>query len=150
SSQVLPMKTNDFIPSSVKDELIVSKSPAIELAKYLDYLVTYPYGCTEQTVSVAFPQLYYGDMANMLHVAKSSEGASFNIREAIRKIKMRQLYNGAVTLWDGEASENWWCTIYAAHFLLEAQKAGYDVDKSLIETMLSYINNQLKNRKTIV
>jgi len=150
SSQILPIKTTDFIPSSVKDELIVSKSPAIELAKYLDYLVEYPYGCTEQTVSAAFPQLYYGDMVNMLHVAKSSAGASANVQEAIRKIKMRQLYNGAVTLWDGEGSENWWCTIYAAHFLLEAQKAGYDIDKNLIETMLSYINNQLKNRKTIV
>ena len=62
---------------------------------------------------------------------------------------MRQLYTGAVTLWDNEGTENWWCTIYAAHFLLEAQKAGYDVDKSLIETMLGYINNQLRNKKTI-
>jgi uncharacterized protein YfaS (alpha-2-macroglobulin family) len=150
TTQTLPVKTNDFIASSVKDELLVSKSPAIELAKYLDYLVTYPYGCTEQTVSAAFPQLYYGDMADMLHLNKFSASANANIQEAIRKIKMRQLYNGAVTLWDGEDSENWWCTIYAAHFLLEAQKAGYDVDKSLIETMLNYINNQLKNRKTII
>ncbi|MBS1599658.1 MAG: alpha-2-macroglobulin family protein [Bacteroidetes bacterium] len=150
TSQVLPLKTNDFIASSVKDELFVSKSPAIELSKYLDYLVTYPYGCTEQTVSAAFPQLYYGDIADLLHVSRSTAGANANIQEAIRKIKMRQLYNGAVTLWDGEGTENWWCTIYAAHFLLEAQKAGYDVDRGLIETMLSYINNQLKNRKTIV
>jgi len=151
SAQTLPMKTNDFIPSSVSDELIISKSPAIELAKYLDYLVRYPYGCTEQTVSAAFPQLYYGDMADMLHMNKSSSSsANANIQEAIRKIKMRQLYNGAVTLWDNEGTENWWCTIYAAHFLLEAQKAGYDVGKSLVETMLNYINNQLKNRKTII
>lgn len=150
ATQTLLMKTKDFIPSSVKDELLVSKSPAIELSKYLDYLVTYPYGCTEQTVSAAFPQLYYGDMADLLHLNRSSAGANANIQEAIRKIKMRQLYNGAVTLWDGEGTENWWCTIYAAHFLLEAQKAGYDVDKNLLEPMLSYINNQLKNRKTIV
>jgi uncharacterized protein YfaS (alpha-2-macroglobulin family) len=62
---------------------------------------------------------------------------------------MRQLYNGAVTLWDNEGTENWWATIYAAHFLLEAQKSGFDVDKGLIETMLGYINSRLKNRETI-
>ena len=72
-----------------------------------------------------------------------------NIMEAIRKIKMRQLYNGAVTLWDGEGKEDWWATIYAAHFLLEAKKAGFDVDNSLLETMLYYINNRLKNKETI-
>jgi uncharacterized protein YfaS (alpha-2-macroglobulin family) len=71
------------------------------------------------------------------------------VQEAIRKIKMRQLYNGAITLWDDEKSANWWTSIYAANFLLEANKAGFDVDKSLLETLLGYINSSLKDRKTI-
>jgi len=75
--------------------------------------------------------------------------ANTNILEAIRKIKMRQLYNGAVTLWDGEGTEDWWATIYAAHFLIEAKKAGFDVDNSLLETMLNYISNKLRTRETI-
>src|SRR5262249_8787092 len=65
------------------------------------------------------------------------------------KIKMRQLYNGAVTLWDGWDYEDWWATIYAAHFLLEARRAGFDVDNSLIETMLNYISNRLQKREFI-
>ena len=72
-----------------------------------------------------------------------------NINEAIRKIKMRQLYNGAVTLWDDEGTVHWWSTIYAAHFLLEARKAGYDVDNSLLETMMGYIITRLKTKETI-
>jgi uncharacterized protein YfaS (alpha-2-macroglobulin family) len=89
-------------------------------------------------------------MADMLHLNKSSKAnANFNVQEAIRKIKMRQLYNGAVMLWDNEDTENWWATIYSAHFLFEAKKAGYDVDKNLLETILSYINNRLKKRETI-
>jgi uncharacterized protein YfaS (alpha-2-macroglobulin family) len=71
------------------------------------------------------------------------------VQEAIRKIRLRQLYNGAVTLWDGEGAEDWWTTVYAAHFLLEAKKAGYDVDNSLLGTMLSYLTSKLKNRSTI-
>ncbi|HLY68295.1 MAG TPA: MG2 domain-containing protein [Puia sp.] len=148
--QSINLSAGDFIASSISSELVVSKSPVIELTKYLAYLVQYPYGCTEQTVSTAFPQLYYGDMADMLHLNGSEKAtANFNIQEAIRKIKMRQLYNGGVTLWDGEDIENWWATVYAAHFLIEAQKAGFDVDKSLMETILSYINGRLKKRETI-
>ena len=82
-----------------------------------------------------FPQLYYGDMADLMQLNKEQNklNANSNIMEAIRKIKMRQLYNGAVTLWDGGGKEDWWATIYAAHFLLEAKKAGFDVDNSLLE-----------------
>jgi uncharacterized protein YfaS (alpha-2-macroglobulin family) len=149
----LPLDWNsgDFIPSSIDYKLVVSKSPAAELGPYLSRLVEYPYGCTEQTVSAAFPQLYFGDLADLVRQSDRGQkaNANFNIQEAIRKIKMRQLYNGAVTLWDNEGTENWWATIYAAHFLLEAQKAGFDVDKNLLETMLGYINSRLRNRETV-
>jgi uncharacterized protein YfaS (alpha-2-macroglobulin family) len=152
TTQTLNWNAGDFIPSSVDYQLMVSRNPVIGLSKYLDWLVEYPYGCTEQTVSAAFPQLYYGDLADLVRGkgdGRMKATANYFVQEAIRKIKMRQLYNGAVTLWDNEDTENWWATIYAAHFLIEAQKAGFDVDKSLIETMLGYINNRLKNRETI-
>jgi alpha-2-macroglobulin len=149
-TQRINIGLSDFIPGSTEYELVVSRSPALELGEHLKYLVQYPYGCTEQTVSAAFPQLYYGDMSDLMQLNKRNRSnANTNIMEAIRKIKMRQLYNGAVTLWDGEGTEDWWTTIYAAHFLLEARKAGFDVDNSLIETMLGYINFKLKNKELI-
>jgi uncharacterized protein YfaS (alpha-2-macroglobulin family) len=151
SSKTISIGLGDFMPSSVSYNLVVSRSPALELGDHLRYLVQYPYGCTEQTVSAAFPQLYYGDMADLMQLNKQNKlNANTNILEAIRKIKMRQLYNGAVTLWDGEGEEDWWVTIYAAHFLIEAKKAGFDYDESLLQTMLSYISNKLKNRETII
>lgn len=150
SSQTISIAANRFMPGSADYQLIVSKSPALELGNQLNYLVQYPYGCTEQTVSAAFPQLYFGDLADVMKKNKSASSTSVaNINEAIRKIKMRQLYNGSVTMWDDEGSANWWATVYAAHFLLEARKAGYDVDNSLIETMMSYLINRLKTKETI-
>jgi uncharacterized protein YfaS (alpha-2-macroglobulin family) len=140
----------DFIPASTDYSLVVSRSPVVELGEQLRWLVQYPYGCTEQTISAAFPQLYYADLSDLMQLNKASKmNANTNILEAIRKIKMRQLYTGAVTLWDGEDREDWWVTIYAAHFLLEAKKAGFDVDNSLLETMLNYISNRLRNKETI-
>ncbi|HYH16206.1 MAG TPA: MG2 domain-containing protein, partial [Flavisolibacter sp.] len=149
-TQRIALPQHDFIPSSMDYEIIISRSPVVEIADQLRFLVQYPYGCTEQTVSAAFPQLYYGDIADMLQLkGGNKQNAVANIMEAIRKIKMRQLYNGAVTLWDGEGTEDWWTTTYAAHFLLEARKAGYDVDPSLLETMLGYLANRLKTKETI-
>ncbi len=149
-SQKLAIGMGDFLPGSTDYSLVVSRSPALELGEHLRYLIQYPYGCTEQTVSAAFPQLYYSDMSDLMQLNKqNSTNANTNILEAIRKIKLRQLYNGALTLWDGEGKEDWWSTIYATHFLLEAKKAGFDVDNSLLETMLTYINIKLKNRETI-
>ncbi len=152
ANQKITIGVADFMPGSVNYKLVVSRSPVIEIAHHLKYLVQYPYGCTEQTISAAFPQLYFGDMADLLADDESGQkkaNANTNILEAIRKIKMRQLYTGAVTLWDGEGREDWWTTVYAAHFLLEARKAGFDVDNSLLETMLNYLSGKLRSRETI-
>ncbi len=149
-SQSISINTSDFISNTSRYNLIVSRSPVIELASQLKYLVQYPYGCTEQVISSAFPQLYFADIAAIVGTRQASSSvANQNIMEAIRTIRMRQLYNGAVTMWDNEGTENWWATIYAAHFLIEAKKAGYDVEPSLLETLLAYVNNRLSKRTTI-
>lgn len=157
SAKKIQINTSDFIKESADYKLVISRSPMLELGEHLKYLIQYPYGCTEQTISSAFPQLYYGDMADLMQMnlqkgttARQNQlNANSNILEAIRKIKMRQLYNGALTLWDGEGKEDWWTTVYGAHFLLEARKAGFDVDNSLLETMLGYLINRLKNKEQI-
>jgi uncharacterized protein YfaS (alpha-2-macroglobulin family) len=150
SSTKMTFDLDKFLPGSADYQLVLSKNPALEIADQMYQLVNYPYGCTEQTVSAAFPQLYYGDLADLLKFDKNAKAnANYNVQVAIQKIKMRQLYNGAITLWDQEGTENWWATVYAAHFLLEAQKAGFDVDKTLQDNIYQYLTNRLKTREFI-
>ena len=141
----------DFMNGTEDYELMVSRSPVLQLARPLQYLVNYPYGCTEQVISMAFPQLYVADLGQIM---KNSGGdlkksANASIAAAIQRIKMRQLYNGGLTLWDGNGTEQWWVTAYAAHFLVEARKAGYAPDAQLLETMLQYLGNQLRHRNLV-
>lgn len=145
----ISIANGDFIPGSADYHLVISKSPAMELGKQLSYLVQYPYGCTEQTISAAFPQLYFSDLADLVQLKAGKQTSISNVQEAIRKIKMRQLFNGAVTLWDGEGTEHWWSSVYAAHFLMEAKKAGFDVDDKLIQPIFTYLINRLRNKETI-
>jgi len=150
SSKAINFSLSNFISGSTSYQLIVSKNPALEVADQMYSLVNYPYGCTEQTISAAFPQLYFSDLADQMKMNGSIKtNANQNVQEAIRKIKMRQLYNGAITLWDSEGSEHWWSSVYAAHFLLEAKKAGFDVEQSLLDNLFSYLTNRLKNKESI-
>ena len=53
ASQSIALQSQ-MIPSTVSAKLIISKSPMIQFSKDLRYLLQYPYGCIEQTVSAAF------------------------------------------------------------------------------------------------
>ncbi|MBO0357496.1 alpha-2-macroglobulin [Hymenobacter sp. BT186] len=146
--------TSDFLPSSMRSHLVVSRSPMTEFAKDLRYLLQYPYGCLEQTVSAAFPQLYYGDLAASLgqKTGKTGKAGLFNpnyhVQEAIRKVEAQQMYNGSLSYWPGGDYDNWWATAYAAHFLLEAQQAGFTVNKSVLDRVLGYLQARTKKRET--
>ncbi|MFC6226019.1 alpha-2-macroglobulin [Hymenobacter artigasi] len=149
----LNLKT-DFLPTSLSSRLVVSRSPLTEFSKDLRYLLQYPYGCLEQTVSAAFPQLYYADLAATLQqktgaAAKAQRyNPNYHVQEAIRKIESMQLYNGSLSYWPGGDYDNWWATAYAAHFLQEAQQAGFAVNKSVLDKTLKYLQFRLKKRET--
>ncbi len=144
--------TTDLYPVGVKSSLMLSKSPAIEFAKNLDYLVRYPYGCLEQTVSTAFPQLYLADIAKLFPSVSgrnSINGGSpgYNVQQAIRKVESMQLYNGGLSLWPNGGSADWWASAYATHFLIEAKRAGYEVNKKVLDGVLSFLTQKVKERE---
>ncbi len=68
-----------------KATLEISSMPAINLQKRLEYLVQYPHGCIEQTVSAVFPQLLLNQLMD-LNDQKKME-IDRNIRSAIQKIQ---------------------------------------------------------------
>lgn len=140
----------DFLPATTSSYLILSKSPVVEFTKNLTKLIGYPYGCIEQTVSRAFPLLYYQDLAVLLDQDKKNIGYNpgYLVQEAIRKIYSMQRYDGGILFWPGGDRVSWWGTIYAAHFLTEAWKSGFSVDPKILDQMLKYMNAQAKDKET--
>lgn len=148
-SQDISFKT-DFMPGSASARLMVSKSPMVQFAGDLRYLIQYPYGCVEQTISAAFPQIYYADLAKALKQDRKATryNPDYNVQEAIRKLETMQLYNGAMAYWPGTDDETWWGSAYAAHFLLEAQRAGFQVNQKMLNKLFEYLQLKLKTRET--
>ncbi|NVO84651.1 alpha-2-macroglobulin family protein [Hymenobacter terrestris] len=152
-AQQLNLKT-DFMAASLRSQLVVSRSPMAEFARDLRYLLQYPYGCLEQTVSAAFPQLYYGDLVATLGQKTGVKGKAgqfnpnYHVQEAIRKVEAQQMYNGSLSYWPGGDYDNWWSTAYAAHFLLEARQAGFEVNKNVLDRVLGYLEARTRQRET--
>jgi len=99
----------------------------------------------EQTVSTAFPVLYYSSLMKALGQKEVNQryNPSYIINEAIKKIYASQQYNGGLSYWPGGEYESWWCSVYACHFLIEARKSGYEVDKTVLSNLETYLKSQL-------
>lgn len=111
-------------------KLEISRMPGVDLSKNLSYLRNYPYGCSEQVTSQVFPLLYVNSF--MKFSEQETKKMNENINAGIKIITSRQLGDGGIAYWPGNAYPNEWVTSYAGHFLIEAQKKGYNVPESVI------------------
>jgi uncharacterized protein YfaS (alpha-2-macroglobulin family) len=127
--------TTAFVPLGMngtnKTTLEASTIPALNLAKRLDYLIEYPYGCVEQTTSAVFPQLYLGQLTDLTDYQKAM--TSRNIKSGINRLNGFQVTGGGLTYWPGTGEPDDWGTNYAGHFMLAAQAAGYALPVGFIE-----------------
>ena len=58
-----------------------------------------------------------------------------------------QLYNGGLSLWPNGGSADWWASAYATHFLIEAKEAGYEVNKKVLDGVLRFLTQKVKERE---
>ncbi len=139
--------SGNYIPTSVDQKLIISKSPMVQFTKNLEYLSRYPYGCIEQTVSRSFPQIYFNDLVKHLGNEVESldkKNALMNVQAGIQRVSTMQLSNGGFSYWPSRGYESWWSTAYATHFLIEAKKAGFEVDRKMYNKALNYLKSKVK------
>jgi len=134
-----------YVKGTEERKLLVSNSPIAQFCKDLSMLVSYPYGCLEQTISTGFAQLYFADLSRALKSTRLvSSSPSDNVQEAIRKVESMQSYSGGFYYWQGGTQEHWWSSIYACQFLLEAEKAGFQVNRMVLDKALEYLTRRLK------
>ncbi len=160
----IPVAGNRFLPGTARTSLTVSRSPVAQYGRELSYLLGYPHGCIEQTISKAFPQLYFADLTKQLsantYFVRAGESAlnpTTNVRQAIQTVEGLQLPNGGFTMWPGVVTSgvatsaarrsevDEWASAYAVHFLTEAQEAGYEVRASVLSASIDFLTNLTNN-----
>jgi len=125
---------------SAKAVLEISSIPAINLQKRLNYLITYPHGCIEQTTSAVFPQLVLNQLMDLDDYNKAM--VDRNVRAGIQKLLNFQQTDGGFSYWPGYGGSDEWGSNYAGHFLLEASATGYNVPASMMQLWKQYERNK--------
>lgn len=125
-----------YIPATTDVSLSVSTLPGLDAQTYVQSLSSYPYGCTEQTVSKAMPLLFVAELGGLKDLSEPQRKARVDL--AIKRIIARQDGQGSFGLWhvgDGNASP--WLQLYVSEFLILASASGQDVPQDAIKKAIS-------------
>jgi uncharacterized protein YfaS (alpha-2-macroglobulin family) len=131
--QLAPQAFNRFAPGDGRIRVSYSSLRGIDPAPLLDTLDRYPYGCTEQLVSVAAPLLYANTLAPEANRQRDRQLAP-RINDVITRVLDRQTPDGAFGLWGaGDRAANPWLGAYSVDFLRRAKEAGYVVPQAPLD-----------------
>jgi hypothetical protein len=147
---------SNWLEGTAEYQLRISSIPTVRLSNSIQYLLSYPYGCLEQTTSRLFPMLYYDDLAQFAQSdLVGSKGTEYFIQEGLIRILGMQLPAGDFTYWPDYNRKYHWVSIYACHFLVEARKAGYYISDDVFNKIYKYLkktanNSLLENNRGIL
>jgi len=143
SGETWQAKINAFgIDGTHKATLVLSTMPNLGADERLDYLINYPYGCLEQTISSIFPQLYIDKLRDL--DPKKKQEITDNINTGIKRLAQFSLNQG-FSYWPNQSGNaDFWASSYAGHFMLEAKNAGYSIPQTLLNTWKSWEIDQAK------
>lgn len=127
---------------TIETKLVANTGIPIDLFKHINYLTSYPYGCLEQKVSKAFPQLYLQNLITLDETTKADMKA--NINNVIADMNAFLRPDFSMTSWPNGKYVDPWCELYALQFLIEARNQGYNISNSLIDGMIRYQTNKAK------
>ncbi|MCC6370470.1 MAG: hypothetical protein IT236_05630 [Bacteroidia bacterium] len=131
------------ITGTNKATIELSSVPQMGLESRLTYLVQYPHGCIEQTTSSVFPQLFVMNLLDLNESQKS--GISNNIKAGIKRLQLFQTSNGGFSYWPGEGYDSEWGSNYAGHFMIEAEKHGFNLPVNMKTRWIKYQQQKARN-----
>lgn len=147
-----------YIPENVLENdggltINVNATMAVFLTDALSYMVSYPYGCSEQLASALST---IGILTNALTLPNVEgefdtieyEGVTYTVEDVVReglvKVYEAQTLDGGFTYYKGASEPHVPLTIHVVSALYDLQKAGYEVRQDVLDRGLQYIEGQTR------
>jgi hypothetical protein len=132
-------------PGELSCLVTLSGSPFLRLSRALRYLLTYPYGCVEQTSSgVLALAALRGVVAQGLVPDVTPEETDRYLTAGINRLFTMQTPEGGFGYWPGHRQADGWGTLYALAALTQAEAAGVRVPRGNLERALLHLGNLVK------
>jgi alpha-2-macroglobulin len=132
-------------PGSVRRSMLISdQAGLVRMAAGMEFLLEYPYGCTEQQISRARAYIAMKKFRTLLHQPTSDPEVERVVRDTQQWISGALDRNGLVSYWpgsDGFVS----LTAWVVQFLVEARNAGLAVDAKLLNRLLQTLEQSLRS-----
>ncbi|MGM0608737.1 MAG: alpha-2-macroglobulin family protein [Candidatus Muiribacteriota bacterium] len=133
------------VEGSTNASISIFRTTPVKLEHRLQYLLNYPFGCLEQTVSSVFNNIYIPSILEMGSLKQRQ--LEKRVDQAISRLRKFIVSNGGFSMWPGRNSSHSWVTTYAGHFLTEARNNGYFVPDDLFNHWVNYEKIQARNSK---
>ncbi len=121
--------------------LVASANPLLLMSGAADFLLQYPYGCTEQRASALIPWLLYEHLApfcpKMAQVRP--EEVKQVVHKTIAELLARQCKDGGLAYWGGKGESSLWATAHAGYVFKLAQEQGYEVPEEAMDKLYRYL-----------
>jgi uncharacterized protein YfaS (alpha-2-macroglobulin family) len=122
-----------YLDRTVVRSLQVASMPSLQLGGAIDYLLRYPYGCLEQTVSSATPALVLPEWSQ-----ETASGAEVVVNAAVNALWKKQRSDGSFGYWNRSDATSVEGSLGALEFLLEAKAKGYGVHEASLKAGLGW------------
>ena len=144
-SKTLPAVSDGIRPESFSRRIVLAGDPAVvKLIAGLNALVEYPYGCTEQRLSLARSGLALKGFSPILAAAGLEGRISANVKTTAQAVEQSIDGDGLVAFWP-RAPGNVSLTAWAYAFLAEAESAGEPIDKTLLDRLANALKASLRS-----
>jgi uncharacterized protein YfaS (alpha-2-macroglobulin family) len=132
-------------------EMQLSFTPGVlpSVLETLPYLITYPYGCVEQTLSTFLPATWAGEAAKKLKLPLPVKQAQLQeiTEQGLKKLYGYQHADGGWGWWSEDATDVY-MSAYTLWGLSEAKRAGIAVDDNVLRRGEKYLAEQLSTATT--
>jgi alpha-2-macroglobulin len=130
--------------SSPTLDITLSPSLAGSLFSALDYLTSYPYGCTEQTMSSFLPNIVVAKAMKDLKLQATVDTPELQkkIEAGMARLKDFQHADGGWGWWKEDDSQVF-MTAYVISGFGQAREAGYDPGANSLNRAIQYLHNSL-------
>lgn len=125
--------------------LTLANQPPLNVARLVQGLLDYPYGCLEQTTSAAYPHLFIDEAAAQavgLTPRSREERARF-VEGAMARLAGMQKAGGGFSLW-GDGPYEAWLSAYVIGFLQDARDQGFAVPPAMYRAGQEWLLRELQ------